>query len=140
MAVLARRQRFPFSDLPDWFEDFPARFSMPGMADLHSMRIEEYTDGGRYVVRAELPGVEVQDLDVTVEDGILTIKAERTEREVDKHRSEIRYGSLTRALALPKSADESAVRAEYTDGMLTVSVGMGEERTEPRHIEIKRAE
>ncbi|AWI27458.1 MULTISPECIES: Hsp20/alpha crystallin family protein [Streptomyces] len=140
MAVLARRQRFPFSDLPDWFEDFPARFSMPGMADLHSMRIEEYTDGGRYVVRAELPGVEVQDLDVTVEDGILTIKAERTEREVDKHRSEIRYGSLTRALALPKSADESDVRAEYTDGMLTVSVGMGEERTEPRHIEIKRAE
>ncbi|MER7814710.1 Hsp20/alpha crystallin family protein [Streptomyces sp. NPDC096153] len=139
MAVLARKQRFPFPDLPDWFEDFPARFSMPAMADLHSMRVEEYTEDGRHVIRAELPGVEVKDLDVTVEDGILTIKAERTEREVDKHRSEIRYGSITRALALPKSADESDVRAEYTDGMLTVSVGLREEKPEPKHIEIKHA-
>ncbi|MFD7445658.1 Hsp20/alpha crystallin family protein [Streptomyces sp. NPDC059909] len=139
MAVLARKQKFPFPDLPDWFEAFPARFTMPAMADLYPMKIEEYTEEGRYVVRAELPGIDVKDLDVTVDDGVLTIKAERTEREVDKHRSEIRYGSLTRSLTLPKSADENDVRAEYADGMLTVSVGLGEEKPEPKHIEIKHA-
>lgn len=136
MAVPARRQKFPFPDLPEWFETFPARFTMPGMADLYTMRIEEYTEGGRYVVRAELPGVDVKDLDVAVEDGVLAIKAERTERDVDKHRSEIRYGSLTRSLTLPKGADENDVRAEYADGMLTVSVGLGEEKPKPKHIEI----
>ncbi|MGW7365325.1 Hsp20/alpha crystallin family protein [Streptomyces sp. NPDC054841] len=137
MVVLARKQKFPFPDLPDWFEAFPTRFTMPAMADLYTMRIEEYTEEGRYLVRAELPGIDVNDLDVTVDDGVLTIKAERTEREVDKHRSEIRYGSLTRSLALPKSADENDVRAEYADGMLTVSVGLGEEKPEPKHIEIQ---
>ncbi|WP_328404257.1 Hsp20/alpha crystallin family protein [Streptomyces sp. NBC_00390] len=136
MAVLARKQKFPFPDLPDWFEAFPARFTMPAMADLYTMRLEEYTEGSRYIVRAELPGIDVKDLDVTVEDGVLTIKAERTERDVDKHRSEIRYGSITRSLTLPKSTDENDVRAEYADGMLTVSVGLGEEKPEPKHIEI----
>ncbi|MCZ7417737.1 MULTISPECIES: Hsp20/alpha crystallin family protein [unclassified Streptomyces] len=137
MATLARRQRFPFAELPDWFEDFPTRFAMPGMADLYTMRVEEYTEEGRYVIRAELPGIDVEDLDVTVEDGVLTVKAERTEREVDKHRSEIRYGSLTRSLTLPKGANDEDVRADYTDGMLTVSVGLGEEKARPKHIEIK---
>ncbi|MCX4510671.1 Hsp20/alpha crystallin family protein [Streptomyces sp. NBC_01619] len=138
MATLARKQKFPFPDLSDWFEAFPARFTMPAMADLHTMRIEEYTEEGRYIVCAELPGIDVKDLDLTVDDGVLTIKAERTEREVDKHRSEFRYGSLTRSLALPKSADENDVRAEYADGMLTVSVGLGEQKPEPKHIEITR--
>ncbi|WP_327247764.1 Hsp20/alpha crystallin family protein [Streptomyces sp. NBC_01320] len=137
MAVLARKQKFPFPDLPDWFEAFPTRFTMPAMADLYTMRIEEFTEDGRYVIRAELPGIEVKDLDVTVEDGNLTIRAERTEREVDKNRSEIRYGSLTRSVTLPKSADENDVHAEYIDGMLTVSVGLGEEKVEAKHIEIK---
>ncbi|UUN25609.1 Hsp20/alpha crystallin family protein [Streptomyces sp. FIT100] len=137
MAVLARKQKFPFPDLPDWFEAFPTRFTMPAMADLYTMRIEEYTEEGRYLVRAEIPGIDVKDLDVTVDDGLLTITAERTEREVDKHRSEIRYGSLTRSVPLPKSADEKDVRAEYADGMLTVSVGLGEAKPEPKHIEIK---
>ncbi|MFC5801697.1 Hsp20/alpha crystallin family protein [Streptomyces formicae] len=137
MVVLARKQKFPFPDLPDWFEAFPTRFTMPAMADLYTMRIEEYADGGRYTVRSELPGIDIKDLDVTVDDGVLTITAERTERDVDKHRSEIRYGSLTRSLTLPKSADEKDVHAEYADGMLTISVDLGEEKPEPKHIEIK---
>ncbi|MFE3327033.1 Hsp20/alpha crystallin family protein [Streptomyces sp. NPDC059176] len=137
MAVLAHKQRFPFPDLPDWFEALPSRFSMPAMAELYPMRVEEYTEDDRYVVRAELPGVDVENLDVTVEDGVLTIKAERTERDVDKNRSEIRYGSLARSMPLPKSADEDDVRAEYVDGMLTISIGLGQEKAETKHIEIR---
>ncbi|WP_267243418.1 Hsp20/alpha crystallin family protein [Streptomyces sp. PR69] len=137
MATLARKQRFPFPDLPEWFEAFPSRFAMPAMADLYTVRIESYTENDRYVVRAELPGIDVKDLDVTVEEGMLSIKAERTEREVDKTHSEIRYGSFTRSVALPAGAKEDDVKAEYADGMLTVSVGLGEEKREARHVQIK---
>jgi HSP20 family molecular chaperone IbpA len=92
---------------------------------------------GRYVVRAELPGVSPDDIDVVLSEGTLTIRAERTEHDVDKHRSEIRYGSMSRTVTLPPGADEDDVTADYTDGMLTVSVGMGRERTEEKHIEVQ---
>jgi HSP20 family molecular chaperone IbpA len=102
------------------------------------MKIEDYTQDDRYVIRAEIPGIDPdKDLDVTVEEGVLTIRAERSEREVDKHRREIRYGSLSRSVVLPKGAKADDIRAEYTDGMLTVSVGLGEEKTQPQHIEVK---
>ncbi|MFB7596174.1 Hsp20/alpha crystallin family protein [Streptomyces sp. NPDC056160] len=140
MATLARRQRFPFPEIPEWFEAFPARFAMPGTGDLCAVRIEEYMEEGRYVMRAELPGVSPDDIDVVISEDTLTVKAERTEREVDKHRSEIRYGSMSRSVTLPPGADEDDVRADYTNGMLTVSVGVGREKTEERHIEVKRGE
>jgi HSP20 family molecular chaperone IbpA len=137
MATLARRQKFPFPEIPEWFETFPARLGMPSMADLYSVRIEEFMEEGRYVMRAELPGVSPEDIDVVISEGVLTVKAERTEREVEKHRSEIRYGSMSRSVTLPPGADEEDVRADYTNGMLTVSVGLGREKAQEKHIEIK---
>jgi HSP20 family molecular chaperone IbpA len=137
MATLARRQKFPFPEIPEWFETFPARFGMPGMGDLYSVRIEEFMEEGRYVMRAELPGVSPADIDVVISEGVLTVKAERTEREVEKHRSEIRYGSMSRSVTLPPGADEEDVRADYSNGMLTVSVGLGREKAQEKHIEIK---
>jgi HSP20 family molecular chaperone IbpA len=137
MATLARRQKFPLPDIPEWFETFPARFGMPSMGDLYAVRIEEYMEVGRYVMRAELPGVSADDIDVTISEGTLTVRAERTERDVEKHRSEIRYGSMSRTVTLPPGADEDDVRADYTDGILTVSVGMKREKTEEKHIEVK---
>lgn len=137
MATLARRQKFPLPDIPEWFETFPARFGMPSMGDLYAVRIEEYMEEGRYVMRAELPGVSPDDIDVTISEGTLTVRAERTERDVEKHRSEIRYGSMSRTVTLPPGADEDDVRADYTDGILTVSVGMKREKTEEKHIEVK---
>ncbi|MGI5133259.1 MULTISPECIES: Hsp20/alpha crystallin family protein [unclassified Streptomyces] len=137
MATLSRRQRFPFPEIPDWFEDFPARFAMPTMADLYAVRIEDYTEGDHYVVRAELPGVTPDDIDVAISEGVLTFKAERTEREAEKNRSEIRYGSMSRSVTLPPGANEDDVEADYTNGMLTVSVGLGREKAEAKHIQVK---
>jgi HSP20 family molecular chaperone IbpA len=137
MATLARRQKFPFPEIPEWFETFPARFAMPTMGDLYAVRIEDYMEGDRYVMRAELPGVSPDDIDVVISEGMLTVKTERTERDVDKHRSEIRYGSMSRSVTLPPGADEDDVRADYTNGMLTVSVGLGREKTQEKHIEVK---
>ncbi|MGW2648911.1 Hsp20/alpha crystallin family protein [Streptomyces sp. NPDC001393] len=131
MGTLTRRQRIPFPDMTDWFETIPSRFAMP------SVRIEDYTENDRYIVRAELPGVSPKDIDVAIGDGVLTVKAERTERDVDKNHSEIRYGALSRSVTLPAGADEEDVTADYTDGMLTVSVGLGAEKAEARHVEIR---
>ncbi|WP_416981330.1 Hsp20/alpha crystallin family protein [Streptomyces sp. T028] len=138
MTTLTRRQRFPFPEIPEWFESFPARFAMPTMSDLFTVRIEDYVDNGRYVMRAELPGMSAEDIDVMIDDGVLTVTAERTEREVEKNRSEIHYGSMSRSVTLPPGADENDVTAEYADGMLTVTVGIGTTPAEARHIEIKR--
>ncbi|OLZ59187.1 heat-shock protein Hsp20 [Streptomyces sp. IMTB 2501] len=131
MATLIRRQRFPFPEIPDWFETIPSRLTMP------MVRIEDYMEDDRYVVRAELPGMAAEDIDVVISDGVLTVRAERTEREVDKNHSEIRYGEMSRSVTLPPGANEDDVKADYTDGMLTVSVGLGAEKAEARHVEIR---
>ncbi|MER6573307.1 Hsp20/alpha crystallin family protein [Streptomyces sp. NPDC001093] len=131
MGTLTRRQRIPFPDMPDWFETIPSRFAMP------SFRIEDYTENDRYVMRAELPGMSAEDIDVVIGDGVLTVKAERTERDADKNHSEIRYGAMSRSVTLPPGADEDDVTADYKDGMLTVSVGLGSEKAEAKHIEIR---
>ncbi|GAA3784752.1 Hsp20/alpha crystallin family protein [Streptomyces chiangmaiensis] len=136
MATLSRRQRFPFPEIPEWVEAFPARFAMPTMGDLYAVRIEDYMEGDRYVMRAELPGVSPEDIDVAISEGVLTVKAERTEHEAEKNRSEIRYGAMSRSVTLPPGTDEDDVRADYTDGMLTVTVGLGREKAEAKHIEV----
>ncbi|MEV5955364.1 Hsp20/alpha crystallin family protein [Streptomyces sp. NPDC051987] len=131
MGTLTRRQRFPFPDMPEWFETFPSKLTMP------AVRIEDYTQDDRYVLRAELPGMSPEDIDVVIGDGVLTVEAERTERDIDKSHSEIRYGAMSRSVTLPSGADENDVKADYTDGMLTVSVGLGAEKAEARHVEIQ---
>ncbi|MEV5875396.1 Hsp20/alpha crystallin family protein [Streptomyces sp. NPDC052101] len=130
MATLIRRQRFPFPEIPDWFETFPSRLTMP------AVRIEDYMQDDRYVMRAELPGMSAEDIDVVIGDGVLTVQAERTEREVAKSHSEIRYGEMSRSVTLPPGADEDDVKADYTDGMLTVSVGLGAQKAEAKHVEV----
>ncbi|MFG2123685.1 Hsp20/alpha crystallin family protein [Streptomyces sp. NPDC048710] len=137
MGTLARKQRMVFPEMPDWFENLPARFAMPTMGDLYTVRIEDFTEDDRYVMRAELPGMTPENIDVFISDGVLTVQAERTEKDVTKDRSEIRYGAMSRSVTLPPSADEDDVEADYTDGMLTVSVGLGAEKAEAKHVEIK---
>ncbi|MFF9410609.1 Hsp20/alpha crystallin family protein [Streptomyces anandii] len=133
MATPARRQRFPFPDMADWFETIPSRFSAP------AVRIEDYLEDDRYVMRAELPGMSPEDIDVLISDGVLTVQAERTERDVDRNHSEFRYGEMSRSVTLPPGADEDDVKAEYTDGVLTVSVGLRAEKAQARHVEIRRS-
>ncbi|MGW0771163.1 Hsp20/alpha crystallin family protein [Streptomyces sp. NPDC002676] len=101
------------------------------------LRIEDYMEDDRYVMRAELPGMSPEDIDVVIGDGVLTVRAGRTEREVDKNHGELRYGEMSRSVTLPPGADEDDVKVDYTDGMLTVSVGLGAEKEEAKHVEIR---
>jgi len=110
-----------------------------------AFKIEECHEGGALVVRAELPGVD-PDKDVTVEvvDNELVITAEKSVSHVNDakhfHRSEFRYGSLTRSVPIPKDVDTSKISATYKDGVLEVRLAMPTAHIEEtvKHIEVKR--
>lgn len=80
---------------------------------------------GRYVVRAELSGFDLEkDIEVTVRPGYLTIKAGQAEKSEGMHQPEFSYGSLTRTVPLPAEADSDDVTADCDHGILTVSIGL----------------
>ncbi|MDT2007082.1 Hsp20/alpha crystallin family protein [Rhodococcus opacus] len=128
--------------LPDW-SDLMARFeAMPPWTSLegHMIRVEERLDEGCYSLKAELPGVDpAKDVDISVRDGQLTIKAERTDRKEEGTRSEFHYGSFYRSMPLPAGANEDDIDATYTDGILTVTVPVSESQTPEKHVEVKKA-
>jgi HSP20 family protein len=134
MSTLTRREyRGPFVDLFDWLES-PLTMLRPISAQ--AMRVEDYVKDGRYVVRAELPGLDPEkELAVTVSHGILTIKADREEKTEDKHRSEFRYGSFIRHMTLPAGADEDHIQASYDKGILEITIDL--KAKEPAEAERK---
>ncbi len=122
-------------DLVDWFEE-PLLTRWPYLAQ--PIRVEEYADDSRYLIKAELPGIDPShDVEVTVGSGSLTIHAERSDKIEGKHRSEFRYGSFSRSLTLPANAVEDDVTATYQAGILTISIGLKEAKEAARKIEVK---
>ena len=135
MSTVARRTN-PVTEMIDWLESGPA-FSLRGLASY--IRVEDFTDEGEYVVRAEIPGVDPdKDIDVTVTGDVLTVRGERREEERDKNHSEFHYGSFSRSLRLPRTASPEDVRATYRDGVLEVRLPMGEEPKASAHIPVQR--
>ena len=129
MSTLTRRDyRGSLGDMFDWLEA-PWTFLRPGSG--HLMRVEDFVRDGSYVIRAELPGVDPEkDVEVTVADGLLTIKAERHEEITDKQHSEFHYGTFSRSVTLPAGADEEHVEAIYGHGILEVTVKLAEGEAE----------
>lgn len=97
------------------------------------------SDANEVVLKAELPGLKREDIDVKVENNTLTIKGERRQdSEVKKehfHRVERCYGAFGRSFSLPNTIDTGKVRADYHDGVLTVSLPLREE-SKPRQIQV----
>ncbi|GAA1804930.1 Hsp20/alpha crystallin family protein [Luedemannella flava] len=121
-----------FGDLFDWFE-----MERPKMTG-HMIRVEDSLTDQEYHVRAELPGMDpAKDISISVEDGTLTIHAEREEREEAKGRSEFRYGVLERSVRLPGNADRDSIKATYDKGILDVSVPLRKQETVGRSISIE---
>jgi HSP20 family molecular chaperone IbpA len=101
------------------------------------MRVEDFVQDDRYVLRAELPGMDPEkDIDVTVSGGVLTIRADRLDETEGAHRSEFRYGAFTRSLPLPANADEAHIQASYGSGILEVDVPLKEAGDAQRRIPI----
>jgi HSP20 family molecular chaperone IbpA len=100
--------------------------------------VEEHIDDGMYTMRAELPGVDPdKDVEITVEDGVLRVQAERTEEKHKKVHSEFHYGKFVRTVVLPRGAVEDTATATYTDGILEITVKIGEPKEAGRRIVIE---
>ncbi len=137
MAELARRQSGLLPDLLDWL-NAPWGPLLP-FTGTHTFRVEDYIKDDRYVVRAELPGMDPdKDVEITVENGTLTIHAERREEVKEPHRSEFHYGSFTRTVTLPAKADTEHIAATYDNGIIEVSIPVPEARPAGRRIEITK--
>lgn len=137
MSTLTRRESRPFLDLFDWM-DSPMTMFRPLLGQ--GMRMEDFVRDGHYVVRAELPGVDPEkEVNVSVTDGILSIRAERKEEEIDKTHSEFRYGIFSRRVVLPPGADEEHVQASYDKGILEVVIDLKDKEAKKteKHIPVK---
>jgi HSP20 family protein len=134
-TLLHRDPKTIVPDLVDWFEE-PFLTLRPYLAQ--PIRLEEYVEDDKYVIRAELAGIDAaKDVEVMVGSGYLTIRAERSDKTSGKHRSEFRYGSFSRTISLPVNADEDAVTASYRDGILEISVGLKtEQKASAKKIEV----
>ncbi|MEE9096172.1 Hsp20/alpha crystallin family protein [Pseudarthrobacter phenanthrenivorans] len=118
------------TDLMRWFDTRRSPIDVierlfEGDMGSSAIKVEEMVDGNTLVVRAELPGIDPEkDVDVTVADGVLSIKAERQEKteqkDKDSYRSEFRYGSFMRRIPLPGGVQQSDITAFYKDGLLEV--------------------
>jgi HSP20 family protein len=137
-SILHRDPKTVVPDLIDWFEA-PFVTLRPYLAQ--PIRVEEYAEDGRYVVKAELAGIDpAKEAEVAVGDGYLTIRAERHASVEGAHRSEFRYGVFSRTLPLPAGANPDDVTAAYADGILTITIGTKENKAEQaKKIEIKAA-
>lgn len=94
-----------------------------------------------YLIKGEIPGVKKEDVKVTIEDGMLTVRGERHQEKEDKgekfHRVERCYGSFMRSFRLPDDADESTVKAEFKDGIISVTLPKSEQaKNKPKEIEV----
>jgi HSP20 family protein len=93
-----------------------------------------------YLVTVELPGLKPEDLDITMEDGLLTIQGERQftseSSEQQFHRVERRYGAFRRAITLPAHVMAEGIRASFEDGVLQILVPKAEEAT-PKRILVR---
>jgi HSP20 family protein len=91
------------------------------------------------VLTAELPAMTREDIEITVDQGTLTLKGEKKfsggVKEEQFHRIERHYGSFSRSFSLPPTVDSAKVAAEYKNGVLTVRLPLREE-AKPRHIKV----
>ena len=127
-----------FPDLADWLES--PWTGLPPFLTGQVFRLEEAIRDNRYVIRAELPGLDPDnDIEVTVDGRTLTIRAERRQQDNGAYRSEFRYGSLARAVRLPANVDAADITARYDNGVLEVSVPAREVRRTGTRVPVEDA-
>lgn len=119
-------EKSPFASFwPSLYEPFRAVGSR--LAELVSAPSEASSNDSTYRIALELPGVADEDIQLTVDQGVVTVRGEKkTEREEKGETwyfSERQYGAFSRSFRLPPDADENNVKASLKDGVLTVSVG-----------------
>jgi HSP20 family protein len=140
MTTVAKRGSSPMAEMLDWLES-NAPLNLRGVGLAPYVRVEDFLEEGAYVLRAELPGIDPEkDIEVSIENDLLTIRGERREETKEKNRREFHYGSFRRTVSLPKGADADQITASYTDGVLEVRVPTTAEVAPSVRIPVQRAE
>jgi HSP20 family protein len=133
------RGNSPDSQLNRLFADFFGRASQEQNLTTWAPAVDIYEGEHELVVKADLPGVKPEELDIRVENNILTIRGERKfEKKVDEKnylRVERAYGSFARSFSLANTVNSDAIKADYRDGVLTLSVPKREE-AKPKQIKV----
>jgi len=148
MNTLIRTARNPMArrfndDIDTLFEGFfrPMRWvGEEAAGEGLAPRLDVVERNGDFVVKAELPGVKKDDIEVSVENGVLTLSAETRSETEEKEgdrviRQERRYGRYLRSLRLGKEIDEKKVKASYKDGVLELVLPKAE-AVKPRRISV----
>jgi HSP20 family protein len=143
LPVRFARQTNPFRTFDNLLEglDRWSEAVTPGFGSAISrFRVDVREDDHGLIIEAEVPGFNRDEIDVTVDQGVLTITAEHKSETEDKkegyHIRERQYGRLERSFRLPSTADGENVAAELKDGLLTLRVPTREE-AKPRKIAVK---
>ena len=140
----------PFAEFEDILDHYNRAMTQPRAASDNGREIMRKTDWvpvvditentESFVIKAEVPGINREDVKVSVDNRVLTISGERKseteENNGRQHRIERYYGSFTRSFSLPENVDEGNIRAEYKDGILTLNL-VKQEKAKPRAIEVQ---
>jgi len=99
-------------------------------AGINSPAMEVHQTDDKIEITAELPGVREEDIELTVDDGVLTLRGEKKSSRTDEERgySERSYGTFERRLTLPSSIDEENCSADFQDGVLTITLPKAEKQ------------
>ena len=113
----------PFNELDQFFGDrFMSSFPKFGS----DLSVDVYEEKGNVIAKMNLPGIMEDELDISIEDDVLTITGRREEEqeteEKDYYSKEIRRGSFTRSVRLPKVVNASKAKAEYKKGVLSIAI------------------
>jgi HSP20 family protein len=142
-------KRDPWREIEDMFDRYTRAVGWPRHAGREvapngdwAPRVDIVESDHEFVIKAELPDVPKEDVKVTVEDGVLTIRGERKQEKEEKgkrfHRVERFYGSFARSFALPENVDETKIAAAFKDGMLHLTIPKSA-TAKPAAIEVKVA-
>ncbi len=136
----------PLDDFADWpsglrlFQDTLNRV----LSDESSGRpwvppVDIIENDNELVIKADLPDIRMEDIDIQLENGTLTLKGQRRFEEVKEgkgyHRMERSYGTFVRAFSLPETVDPERISADYKNGVLTISLGK-KEIAKPRTVKV----
>ena len=143
LTPIVRRRGFLSRPERDFFDRFFGDFTLPSVMFEEAewtpaFDVSETDD--EIIVKAEVPGMDKEDINITVSDGILTVKGERKQEKKEEtehfHCVETHYGMFSRTLRLPAEVEADKVDATYKDGVLNITLPKPE-AVEPKKIEIK---
>lgn len=130
----------PFNEIDRIFEEFPSA-SFPRLG--RDLAVDIYEKDGNVVAKINVPGINPEKIELSVEDDTLRVSGSHEEEKEEKgkeyYRKEIKSGSFYRSVLLPKSVDSKDVHAEYKDGVLMVTMPTSKEQRNSRvKIDIKK--